>query len=246
VDSPVFAAPQLNKLHELMVDLLPRWSFELKVAKSEHSRDRLVIPRDGSLFHAVNEVAPSRFGIGRAILKGTYKGLTFFLNSCNSTLPPELNYVKVEILDSSIIEDQPFSGWAQRFLESVPALLPVRYGNARLSEEFATKNLVHEGGRTYALGVRLAEGLPGLYWLNFFGKPYVRFIGEDRLLSAPAYEVKKVGNGVLIALNDSPLSWQSADYNEREINTINHIGRDLFFFKGEAERQLKAPDFREG
>jgi hypothetical protein len=74
----------------------------------------------------------------------------------------------------------------------------------------------------------------------------VRLIGEERLLSSPAYEAKKVGGGVLVALDASPLNWQSDPYNEREEQVINHLGRDLFFLKGEPGRRLVAPDFRAG
>jgi hypothetical protein len=71
-------------------------------------------------------------------------------------------------------------------------------------------------------------------------------MGEDRLLSSPAYEAKKVGDGVLVALDVSPLNWQSAAYKEREEQTLNHLGREFFFLKGEPGRPLTAPDFRAG
>jgi hypothetical protein len=74
----------------------------------------------------------------------------------------------------------------------------------------------------------------------------VRLIGEDRLLSSPAYEAKKLGGGVLVALDASPLNWQSAPYKEREEQTINHLGREFFFLKADPGRPLVAPDFRAG
>jgi hypothetical protein len=94
------------------------------------------------------------------------------------------------------------------------------------------------------LGRKLDVSLPGLYWLNYLGQPYLRLIGEDRLLSAPAFTTRKVGNGVLIALDESPLNWQSPIYKEREAAMIAHIGRDYFFLKDEPGRRLLAPHFQ--
>src|SRR5438067_1943727 len=33
-----------------------------------------------------------------------------------------------------------------------------------------------------------AERLPGIYWANFFGRPYIEFFGRDKLLGTPCYE----------------------------------------------------------
>jgi hypothetical protein len=71
-------------------------------------------------------------------------------------------------------------------------------------------------------------------------------MGEDRLLSAPAHEAKKVGDRVLVTLDISPLNWQSPPYRKREEQMINYLGRRFFFLKGEPSRQLIAPDFQAG
>jgi hypothetical protein len=157
-----------------------------------------------------------------------------------------LNHLSIEVLGLPIIEEQTFSDWAWNLFGNLPQQLPIRYGNGHLAEEFHTKNMVYEAGGARAVGVRLEEALPGLYWLNYFGGPYLKLIGEDRLLSAPAFAARQVGNGVLIALDSSPLNWQSAAYREREEATINHLGRDYFFLKAEPGRQLVAPVFRAG
>src|SRR5207302_286077 len=133
-----------------------------------------------------------------------------------------------------------------KLFEDLPQQLPIRYANAHLSAEFDIKNMVHEAGRTRAVGVKLKEALPGLYWLNYFGAPYLRLIGEERLLSAPAYGAKKLGGGVLVALDISPLNWQSEAYKQSETATLSHVGRDYFFLKDEPARRLIAADFRQG
>jgi hypothetical protein len=244
VERPLFDGPQLNELHRLINTFLPRWSVEVKVSRTEHSRDFLSVPRDGSLFNAILAKAPPKQGLGDAVLKGAYKGVTFFVDTCNSTLPPELNYLTVEVYRLPAVEELAFSDWAWKFFENVPQHLPTRYAKAHLAAEFDVKNMVHKGGSVQAVGVRLEEALPGLYWLNYFGKTYVRLIGEERLLTSPVYQTKQVGGGVLVALDDSPLNWKSAAYKEREERTINYLGREFFFLKGEPDRQLTAPDFR--
>jgi hypothetical protein len=204
------------------------------------------VGRDGDLAQGIHQAAPSKHGLGLVILKGAYEGLTFYLDHCDETLPPELNYVSVEIYCLMTVENCSPPEWAWSFFEETVSALPVRYANVRSSEEFSAKNLINDAEGLRAVGVKLDVSLPGLYWLNYFGRPYIKFIGEDRLLSAPTFAARKVGNGVLLALDDSPLNWQSAAYREREAATITHIGRQYFFLKDEPGRRLIAPDFRAG
>jgi hypothetical protein len=37
--------------------------------------------------------------------------------------------------------------------------------------------------------------IPDVYWLTFFGPPYVKLFGRERLLSAPAYKVEELSYG---------------------------------------------------
>jgi hypothetical protein len=87
------------------------------------------------------------------------------------------------------------------------------------------------------------KDLQGLYWLNFFGAPYVDLIGRERLLSAPAYEVKAVGDGVLLVLDSDADAWQSEEYQRREQHVIEHLGKQYFFSRHDPERKTVAPDF---
>lgn len=114
----------------------------------------------------------------------------------------------------------------------------------RLEQEFDVKNISRSEGGTEAIGVDLTEALPGLYWLNYFGPPYVKLIGRERLLSAPAFEVAPIGNGVIVALDASAEAWRSAAYQQREQAVIEHLGKEYFFSRHEPERKTVAPDFR--
>jgi hypothetical protein len=43
-----------------------------------------------------------------------------------------------------------------------------------------------EGPRIEAVGCDFGRFLPGLFWLNFFGRPYRGLIGDAHLRSTPA------------------------------------------------------------
>jgi hypothetical protein len=90
----------------------------------------------------------------------------------------------------------------------------------------------------------LQKGLPGLYWLNYFGPQYVDLMGRESLLSAPAYDVKAAGDGVILALDESAEAWSTDAYRQREHVVIAHIGGQYFFSRFEPDRKLVAPQFR--
>jgi hypothetical protein len=69
-------------------------------------------------------------------------------------------------------------------------------------------------------------------------------MGRGRLLTAPAYEVKPVDDGVLVALDATADAWNTAAYRQREQAVIEHLGKQYFFSRHEPGRQTVAPDFR--
>jgi hypothetical protein len=241
---PTLDEPQVDILQSVINELLPQWSRALRVAKGEESPASIVVGREGRLHDCLRRIAASRRGIGRAVLTGAYNGLSLFLRHADGTLPAEINKVTLETYGLSSVEGEPLSLWARSMVEAISCLLPTRYANAYLDKEYAAKNRVHDEEGVRAIGPNLADGLPGLYWLNFFGAPYVELMGRQRLLSAPAYEVKPVGDGVLIALDSTASAWQNPEYKKREQEVIEHLGKKFFFSRHEPDRELVAPDFR--
>jgi hypothetical protein len=71
----------------------------------------------------------------------------------------------------------------------------------------------------------------------------VALIGSERLLSAPAFEVKPVGEGVLLALDSKATAWKTPAYQEREAAVIDHLGKQFFFSRFEPDRKTVAPEF---
>lgn len=240
---PLFAEAQLDGLQSVINELLPEWSLKLRAAKDEDSPEQMLVIRSARLYDGIHQVAPPKRRLGHAVLTGSYDGLSFFMFHFEGTLPPELNHISVEVYGPSTIEGQATSSWARRFFEGIVATMPVRYANSHLSEEFDAKNMIRDEIGVRAIGRHLTRSLPGLYWLNYLGAPYVDLIGRERLLTAPAYEVKAVGDGVLLALDASADAWQSADYLAREHATIDHLGKQYFFSRWQPDRKTVAPDF---
>jgi hypothetical protein len=178
------------------------------------------------------------------VLFGADSDLTFFLDHDDKTLPPELNNLTIEVYRLVMVEGEPTSAWARRAFEAIAARLPLRYAMAYLGEEHDAKNMIDDETGVRAIGMKITAAVPGLYWLNFFGRPYLDLMGHERLLSAPAYEVKPVDDGVLVALDAAADAWNTAAYRQREQAVIEHLGKQYFFSRHEPSRQTIAPDFR--
>ena len=102
-----------------------------------------------------------------------------------------------------------------------------------------------EGGKIQAVGIDASKGLPGLYWINFFGPPYRDLIGYDRFVTAPAAVVCVVDDGVLLRLHNDPTAWNTPEYLAIEHRIIAHLGSKYFFSKTDTAKQTVAPEFGE-
>jgi len=151
------------------------------------------------------------------------------------------NYLSFQVRGPDV-DGSPSPAWAKHLIHTftVPELW---YAHAEMADEFAAKNLLCDSSGCEAVGVDISKSLPGLYWLNYFGKPYVELIGRNRLLSAPAHEVADFGNGVLVMIGDQPEEWDTHGYRLTESRVLDHLGRTFFFSKAEPRRATVAPAF---
>jgi hypothetical protein len=243
VSRPILDEPQVDAMQAVINELLPAWSTELRVAKYEDSREACAVGRYRRLYDGVRKVAPPKRGIGEAVFTGSYPGLSFYFLHCDTTLPPTINSLSIEVYELTTVEGRPLATWAREFCEALAANLPMRYGNAHLNEEYRAKNMVDDETGVYAIGADILDAIPGLYWLNFFGAPYVEMISRDRLLSAPAHETKAVHDGVLVTLDESPDVWDTPPYERRAQKVIEHLGQQYLFSRLDPERKTIAPDF---
>lgn len=94
-----------------------------------------------------------------------------------------------------------------------------------------------------AVGHDFGRYVPGVFWLNFFGRRYRNLIGEDRLRAAPVEEVTAADDGVLMVLPGGPTAWDTPEYAISEHQLRAHLGPELFFSKAEPDRLTVAPDW---
>lgn len=149
------------------------------------------------------------------------------------------NYVGLDI-DRTRLEGTDATVWAIGTLETLCGRLLPDYGHVCRSDEYDQKNMRHEGV-VEAIGVDDSRYLPGVYWANFLGEVYCGFMGRDKLLSAPAYEVRGVGSGILVRMSEKPQEWHNPGYKEREQRFLDHVGREYFFERDNPDKPTKSP-----
>jgi hypothetical protein len=94
-----------------------------------------------------------------------------------------------------------------------------------------------------AIGIDVSNALPGLYWLNFFGRPYRDLIGRERLLGAPAYATAELDDGILLCVDADARDWDTPVHGEIERRILEHLGPQYFFSRRHPRRKGVAPDF---
>ncbi|MCX7682629.1 MAG: hypothetical protein N2508_11825 [Anaerolineae bacterium] len=109
---------------------------------------------------------------------------------------------------------------------------------------FGVPTRVASGKMVSTGGLDLQEGLPGIYWANFFGPLYVNFFGREKFLTAPAYHKEELPDGGLLLLTaPSPLDYGRPEVRALEEAIMNHLGRDAFFEKAYPEKVCRVPQF---
>jgi len=136
---------------------------------------------------------------------------------------------------------------AETFLRYAPQLFtlfePVN-GRIYCKADYLRKNLVPGPVAKNVVGNDLRRHLPGIYWANFFGPRYVEFFGEDRMMSAPAHEVRWLGDaGILLLVSESPFDYDDPDVKATEQAVVEHLGPEAFFFKSDPDdKTYRQPD----
>lgn len=243
VSEPLFEPLQFDILQEVIVEVLPAWVESMRLELGEYHA--LPVHRGEGWHEALMKLPAVRRGLGRVSLESNAGGVSFFLGHSERTVPIESNYIAVEIVDVESVESRPCDFILAKLFDAFTDRLPVRYAHAELHDEYDWSNMEITPECTRAIGVAYHQHLPGLYWLNHFGSDYCDFIGRDRVLSAPAYEVWGSGQGVSIRLSESPTTWNEPDYHRQKNAVIEHLGKPYFFSRFERDREYLAPDFFE-
>ena len=116
----------------------------------------------------------------------------------------------------------------------------VRYG-----ADFAFMDSYHEAyrdfgvandsatyGSFYLTTHTLRRWLPDVFWGTVFGAPYVRLIGKQKLLTAPAYKVQELGDEMVYVQLSESLSDVHNDFaamQQRRAKVKAHLDNNIFF-----------------
>lgn len=254
----------LDHVQSLIRENAPEWSENLHVWRYRAEKTPVNVYKEDGLREAIRSRASergplyhqleSRYGagsprfFGSAELRGTDDSITLIVAVDEDVLRQAGdkvvwgNWITFQVREPKV-DGVDAVVWGSKMFEELCAAVSPFYGHAHMSDEYEAKNISHEGGGTEAIGVDISRHLPGLYWANFFGRPYVELIGRDRLLRSPAEYVREVDAGVLIRLGPDPRGWQIQEYRATEQLVRQHIGLEYFFSRDEPNRKTTSPDF---
>jgi hypothetical protein len=124
----------------------------------------------------------------------------------------------------------------------------VIFGRGATEAEYNAKHLkrlvFEDGGRAYGWkGTSVwnfYDYLPGIYWLNIFGKELSESLNRENLLNLQNVEyIKKENNLIIFHLKDLFLSENT---EERELDIRNQLGKKYFFDINETGENFSHPE----
>lgn len=122
--------------------------------------------------------------------------------------------------------------------ETSPAWASARQASEYWAKVMTEKPSVRADGRDFS------RFLPGLFWINFFGRPYLDLIGSVRISETPAINVENLNGGVYVQIYESPIAWDEPSSKRAEAAALRHLGEELFYSKGEPTRRTRAPEWK--
>lgn len=255
----------LDVLQDLLVAAAPRWCSKLRVWKSAREQipidagDRRALSgtvlgaagERGATYHALVEQhgrpLNERFS-GSAELRGAGPELVVVVSVDEQVVSPlgpkkDLgNTIALQVRRPKV-EGKPGELWLREIMQAWCERLSPAWASAQHPAEYWAKVMSDEPP-VRAVGRDFGRFLPGVFWLNFFGRPYRELLGEDRLRSVPGWHVAEVDEGVLVVLSDDPQGWDTPGYAVVEEQVREHLGGELFFSKGDPERVGVVPDWQ--
>jgi len=88
------------------------------------------------------------------------------------------------------------------------------------------------------------ERLPGVYWANFFGRPYIDFFGREKLLATPCCEVREISDNLILLLTaDSPFRPEMLESNEVVNGIKKFLNQNAFPGPNFPDEECAVPEF---
>jgi hypothetical protein len=252
----------IDGLQDVLVALAPRWTSKLRIWRGPKDQRPVDTERQGALssgiLAAAGERGPTyrslveRHGVppferlaGSVELRGSDPGLVVVVSVDSIVVSPlgakqQLgNRVAFQVRRPKVGRT-PGDIWLSDAFELLCARLSPAWGSAGHAREYWAK-VMSDPPRVEAIGRDFGRFLPGVFWLNFFGRRYRELISDDRLLSVPARKMAAVDDGVLVGLANDPGEWDTPEYAVSEHRVRDHLGVELFFSKAEPDRLTMLP-----
>ena len=257
------AADDLKLVQELLREAAPRWCAQLRVWRSPRDQRPVDVAEPGSLRTAVLAAAAERGPTYRALVEQYGPGDERLVGSV------ELRGVGAELIVIISVDERVVSRlgdkaafgndlaiqvrrpkvagrsgavWIGEVFATFCGCLSPVWGQAGHPDEYWAK-VMSERPSIAAVGRDFGRFLPGVFWLNFFGRRYRELFGDDRLRSTPASRVDVVDDGILVGLGLEPSRWDTPEYAGAEQRVRDHLGPGAFFSKAEPDRPTVAPDW---
>ena len=255
---------ELDVLQPVLRALAPRWCSKLRVWRDPRDQRPIGTDDPGALREAVMAAAAEHGSTYRALverhgqpplervtgsveLRGAGPELVVVVSIDEVVLSPigpkrQLsNSIALQVRRPKI-ERRLADDWMREALETLCDALSPAWASAGHAAEYWAK-VMSDPPLVEAVGRDFGRFLPGVFWLNFFGRRYRDLLGEDRLRATPAARVAMLDDGVLIGLGRDPLSWDTPEYASEEQKVRDHLGPELFFSKAEPDRMTIVPDW---
>lgn len=95
-----------------------------------------------------------------------------------------------------------------------------------------------------AVGQKVMDALPGIFWANFFGPDYVNWFGREKFDQLPCYRLEELPDGGrLVLTSPSPLEYDTSGETQEAIK--HYLGRLAFGDVAHPERPTISP-FKDG
>ncbi|HEY4027421.1 MAG TPA: hypothetical protein VGO86_13410 [Candidatus Dormibacteraeota bacterium] len=263
-DRYIVDGDELDVLQTVLVTAAPRWSSRLRIWKGPRDQRAIDASRPGALREAVLAAASERGPTYAALVRAHGRPAMERISGSAELRGSTGDLVVVVALDEMVVsplgdrknlgngidlqvrgarvQGRPGNEWLRELFTALCQQLSPAWGWAGSAAEYWAK-AISDPPRTEAVGRDFGRHLPGLFWLNFFGRRLTSMIGESRLLSAPADSVAPLDAGVLVGVASDPAQWASRDYQVSETRVRRHLGDELFFTKAQPDRPTTVPDW---
>jgi hypothetical protein len=240
------AGDALDVLQDALVTLAPRWASKLRIWRGPRDQRPIDNRARGALSAAIMAAVSERgqtyqslvdrHGVppfdrlaGSVELRGSGPELVVVVSVDAMVVSPlgarqQLgNRIAVQVRRPAV-DRSAGETWLQQAFEVFCAKLSPAWGRAGHAGEYWAK-VMSDQPRVEAVGRDFGRFLPGVFWLNFYGRRYRELM-------------------VLIAIAGSPAAWDTPEYAVSEQQVQDHLGTELFFAKAEPRRVTIAPDWQ--